>query len=78
MSDDNKLVFESDDYYAGDKSIEFNFIGDAGAVDVTMDANASGVSACITYYLMIDDVRTLIPKLQEVVERYEARFGKKT
>lgn len=78
MSDDNKLVFESDDYYAGEKSIEFNFSGACGAIDVTMDANASGVSACITYYLMIDDVRKLIPKLQEVVERHEALFEKKT
>lgn len=77
MSDDNKLKFESDDYYDGAKSIEFNLSG-AGAVDVHMDADASGVCASITYYLMIDDVRKLIPKLQEVVERYEALFEKKS
>lgn len=77
MSDDNKLKFESDDYYAGEKSIQFNLDG-VGAVDVAMTANASGVSASVTYYLMIDDVRKLIPRLQEVVARYEARFEKKT
>jgi len=67
------MKFESDDYYAGAKSIQFNLDG-VGAVDVVMDADASGVSASITYYLMIDDVRELIPRLQEVVDRYEARF----
>lgn len=77
MSEDNVLKFESDDYYAGAKSIQFNLNG-VGAVDVCMDADASGVSASVTYYLMIDDLRELIPKLQEVVERYEARFEKKT
>lgn len=76
MSDDNKLKFESDDYYAGAKSIEFNLNG-VGAVDVAMDADASGVSARITYYLMIDDIKKLIPKLQDVVDRYEARFPRK-
>lgn len=69
------LKFESDDYYAGAKSIQFNLDG-VGAIDVMMDADASGVSASITYYLMVDDIRKLIPRLQEVVDRFDAKFKK--
>lgn len=67
------LKFDSDDYYAGATSIEFNLNG-VGAADVAIEVEASGVSASVTYYLMIDDLRELIPKLQEVVDRYDARF----
>lgn len=76
MSDYNLLKFESDDYYTGEKSIQFNLNG-FGVVYVSIDANASGVSASITYDLMIDDLRKLIPRLKEVVDRHDARFEKK-
>lgn len=49
-----------------------------GVVDVSMEADAGGVSADTTYYLMIDDIERLIPKLQGVVARYKARFPRKT
>lgn len=77
MTDEKKehvLTFESDDYYGPTMKLEVS-CASLGAVDFTIDGEASGITASLRYSLYdYDAVEKVIAELSAWLDRYRERW----
>lgn len=70
------LTFESDDYYGPTMKLEVN-CASKGAVDFTINGDASGITASLSYTLYDDDaVEKVIAELSAWIDRLRERQGR--
>lgn len=76
MSDENKVEFESDDYYGPAMKLAID-CSSPGAVSFSIEGEGSGMTASISYSLfMSEDVECVIAELTAWRERERERLGR--